>query len=189
MDRAADEEDRLLIQAISQGDRQAIADLYKRHSKRVFLFIKRFLKEDSLSEDITNDVFIEVWRKAENYEGRSKVSSWILGMARFKALSEIRKHRPNSTSDDVLNAITDEADTPEVTSQKRDKGEALKECINNLSTEHRLVIDLIYYHDKSIREVAEILKIPENTVKTRCFHARKQLSISMSHRGLDRGWP
>ena len=154
-----------------------------------FLFIKRFINNDEIAEDIANDVFIEVWQKASTYEGRSRVSSWILGMARFKALSEVRKKRPMGASDEVMETLEDDADTPEVTVQKASKGELLKRCIDKLSGEHRNIIDLVYYHEKSIKEIAEILAVPENTVKTRAFHARKQLSVAMERAGVDRGWP
>ena len=72
---------------------------------------------------------------------------------------------------------------------KQDKAAALRVCINKLSNEHREVIDLVYYQEKAIKEIAVILEVPENTVKTRVFHARKKLSELMSKAGLDRGWP
>ena len=86
-------------------------------------------------------------------------------------------------------AIEDEADTPEVTAQKLSKAEALRRCLADLSPEHREVIDLVYYHERSVDEVSEILGIPEGTVKTRMFHARKRLSEILKAAGIDRGWP
>jgi RNA polymerase sigma-70 factor (ECF subfamily) len=65
----------------------------------------------------------------------------------------------------------------------------MRECMNRLSADHREIIDLVYYHDKSVAEVAEIVKIPVNTVKTRMFYARKKLAELMREAGLDRGWP
>lgn len=185
----ADQDDDALMTLIKAGDRNAVGELYKRHAKRVFLFVRRFISDVNTAEDVTNDVFIEVWQKASNFEGRSKVSSWILGMARFKALSEIRKRRPDSASEEMMQTIEDDADTPEITAQKTDKSAVLKDCIAKLSQEHRQIIDLIYYHEKSVKEIAQILEIPENTVKTRAFHARKVLSHTMEKAGLDRGWP
>ena len=86
-------------------------------------------------------------------------------------------------------AIEDPADDPETVIQKKDKGAALRECLTKLSAEHREVIDLVYYHEKSVEEVAEIVGIPENTVKTRMFYARKRLSELLKAAGIDRGWP
>lgn len=185
-----DDDDHLQMERIKSGDKNAVGVLYTRHHKRVFHFVMRFVNQSDLAEDVTNDVFIEIWQKANNYEGRSKVSSWILGIARYKALSEVRKKSHSAkTSDDVLETFADDADTPELTAQKVDKAAALKRCIAKLSADHRTILDLVYYHEKSIAEIASILDIPQNTVKTRTFHARKLLSAQMKSYGLDRGWP
>lgn len=186
----SDEDDLLQLQKVASGDRQAIGVLYQRHHKRVFHFVRRFVTDTQLAEDVTNDVFIEVWQKADTYAGRSKVSSWVLGMARYKALSEVRKRKPvHSKSDEILESLQDDADDPEMVSQKLDKGAAIKRCMAKLSRDHRVILELIYYHEKSMEEVADILDIPKNTAKTRTFHARKQLSEKMTAQGLDRGWP
>ncbi|MEQ9257999.1 MAG: sigma-70 family RNA polymerase sigma factor [Roseovarius sp.] len=184
------DDDQRQLERVANGDRQAMGVLYQRHHKRVFHFARRFVSDVAAAEDLTNDVFIEVWHRASAYEGRSKVSSWLLGVARYKALSELRRAKPvHSKSDEILGAMEDEADDPEMVSQKRDKGAAIKRCIQRLSRDHRVILELIYYHEKTIEEVADILDIPKNTVKTRTFHARKQLSAEMAAQGLDRGWP
>ena len=85
--------------------------------------------------------------------------------------------------------IEDDADTPEVTIQKKDKAGAIRDCLKALSTEHREIVDLVYYHERSVEEASEILGIPENTVKTRLFYARKRLSELLKTAGIDRGWP
>lgn len=182
-------DDGLLIGQVANGDREAMRQIYARHHVRVYRFILRFVSDSATAEDLTNDVFIDVWRQAGRYEGRSQVSTWILGMARFKALSDRRKVRNVVDPDDALGEVEDDADTPEVSAQKKDKAQALRNCIAKLSAEHREIVDLVYYHDKSIKEVAEIVGIPENTVKTRMFHARKNLSSTMKRAGVDRGWP
>ena len=86
-------------------------------------------------------------------------------------------------------AIEDPSDDPEIALQKKDKGEILRKCLTALSPDHREIIDLVYYHEKSIEEVAEVLKIPENTVKTRMFYARKKLAELLKAAGVERGWP
>ena len=155
----------------------------------IYRFIRRFVNNDATAEDLANDVFLDAWQKASQFEGRSKVTSWLLAIGRFKALSEHRKKRKTVDPDEALGAMEDPSDNPEVIAQKTDKGNALKECIKMLSEDHRVIIDLVYYHERSIKEAAGILEIPENTVKTRMFHARKNLSALMQQRGLDRGWP
>ena len=83
-------------------------------------------------------------------------------------------------------ALEDPQDGPEVTLQNRQKAEVLLNCLRQLSLAHRQVIDLVYYHEKSIDEVAEITGIPQNTVKTRMFYARKRIAELMAVQGIDR---
>lgn len=182
-------EDETLLARIAGGDKEAMHVFYRRHRLAVYRFVLRFVRDAAAAEDVANDVFIDVLRQAGRFEGRSKASTWLLGMARFKALSQRRRNRDMEDADDALDGVEDEADTPEVSVQKQDKARALRRCIEKLSPEHREVIDLTFYHGKSIREIAEIAGIPENTVKTRAFHARKQLSLLMQRMGIDRGWP
>jgi RNA polymerase sigma-70 factor (ECF subfamily) len=136
-----------------------------------------------------SEVFLEVWRQAGKFEGRSAVSTWLLAIARYKALSEIRRRREEWLDEEVAEAIEDQGDDPEVAVQKKDKSEALRKCLSALTAEHREVIDLVYYHEKSVEEVAEIVGIPENTVKTRMFYARKKLGELLKAAGIERGWP
>ena len=182
-------EDEALLARIAGGDREALQAFYRRHRLMVYRFVLRIVRDEAAAEDLANDVFIDVFRQAGRFEGRSKATTWLLGMARFKALSERRKFRDTVDADDALEGVEDESDTPEIAVQKQDKAQALRKCIDKLSPEHREVIDLTFYHGRSIKEIAEIAGIPENTVKTRAFHARKQLSVLMQRMGIDRGWP
>ena len=91
--------------------------------------------------------------------------------------------------DEAAHAIEDQSDDPEVTAQKKDTSQALRKCLTALSPDHREIVDLVYYHEKSVEEVAEIVGIPENTVKTRLFYARKKLAELLQAAGVERGWP
>jgi RNA polymerase sigma-70 factor (ECF subfamily) len=122
-------------------------------------------------------------------KGRSAVSTWLLAITRFKALSAIRRRKDAELDDEAANAIEDTSDDPEVTVQKRDTSQALRKCLTALSSDHREIVDLVYYHEKSVEEVAEIVGIPENTVKTRLFYARKKLADLLKAAGVERGWP
>jgi RNA polymerase sigma-70 factor (ECF subfamily) len=181
--------DEVLIQRIARGDRLAMQVLFARHHVRVFRFVLRQVRNETVAEDMISEVFLEVWRQAGKFEGRSAVSTWLLAIARFKALSEIRRRREEWLDEEVAEAIEDTSDSPEVAVQKKDKSVALRKCLSALSPEHREVIDLVYYHEKSVEEVAEIVGIPENTVKTRMFYARKKLGELLKAAGIERGWP
>jgi RNA polymerase sigma-70 factor, ECF subfamily len=161
-----------LIKAVASGNRSAMRTFYLRHNVRVFRFISRLVADRALAEDLVSD--IEVWSKA-SYEGRSQVSTWLLAIARFKALSAVNRHREVLGDEPAMELVEDAADTPEETILKEDRTAQLRRCLAQMSREHREVIDLVYYHEKSVGEVAEITQLPKNTVKTRMFYARKRL--------------
>ena len=181
--------DDVLIARIASGDRLAMQVLFARHHVRVYRFVLRLVRNEATAEDLISEVFLDVWRQAGKFEGRSAVSTWMLSIARFKALSALRRKPEQELDDETAAAIEDQADDPEVTLAKKDKGAALRQCLTALSAEHREVVDLVYYHEKSVEEVARIVGIPEATVKTRMFYARKKLSELLKERGIDRGWP
>ena len=163
--------------------------LFARHHVRVYRFVLRLVGNPTVAEDLISEVFLDVWRQADRFEGRSAVSTWMLAIARFKALSSLRKRPDEELDDEVAESIEDASDNPEVALEKKDKSAVLRQCLEKLSPEHREIIDLVYYHEKSVEEVAEIVKIPENTVKTRMFYARKKLAELLQAAGVERGWP
>jgi RNA polymerase sigma-70 factor, ECF subfamily len=129
-----------------------------------------------LAEDLLSEVFLGVWRQAACFECRSSVSTWLLSIARHKALSAHR-HRTEAELDEKIEAtVADPTDDPEVALQEKNRDELLRRALTRLSPEHRQVIDLVYYHEKSVDEVAQIIEVPTATVKTRMFYARKKLA-------------
>lgn len=181
--------DEVLIGRIANGDRLAMQVLYARHHVRVFRFVIRIVRDESTAEDLISDVFLDVWRQAGRFQGRSSVSTWMLAVARFKALSALRRRPDEKFDEDSTAGIEDGSDDPHTSLEKKDKSALIKRCLAGLSAQHREIIDLVYYHDKSVEEVAAIVGIPENTVKTRMFYARKRLSELLKAEGIERGWP
>ena len=181
--------DEVLIGRIAGGDRLAMQVLFARHHLRVYRFVLRLVRNEATAEDLISEVFLDIWRQAGKFEGRAAVSTWMLGIARFKALSVLRKRPEAELDDETAAAIEDDADDPETTLAKKDKGSQLRQALGKLSNDHREIIDLVYYHEKSVEEVAGIVGIPEATVKTRMFYARKKLSELLKEQGIDRGWP
>jgi RNA polymerase sigma-70 factor (ECF subfamily) len=181
--------DEVLIGRIANGDRLAMQVLFARHHVRVYRFVLRLVREESTAEDLISEVFLDVWRQAGRFEGRSAVSTWLLAIARFKALSALRRRPEQELDEETAASIVDPSDDPEVALAKKDKSAVIRKCLSGLSAEHREIIDLVYYHEKSVEEVAQIVGIPENTVKTRMFYARKRLAELLKAEGLERGWP
>src|SRR6202012_3156419 len=132
-----------LIGRIAQGDRLAMKGLDGRDHVRGFRFGLRLVRGGPGAEDLTSEVFLDVWRQAGKFEGRSAVSTWLLAITRFKALSALRRRKDAELEDEAANAIEDTSDDPEVTVQKKDTGDALRRCLGQLSAEHREIVDLV----------------------------------------------
>jgi len=181
--------DEALIERIAAGDKLAMQVLFARHQVRVYRFVLRLVRDQSVAEELVGEVFLDVWRQAGRFEARSTASTWLLAIARYKALSALRRRTDQELDDDKAATIEDPGDSPEVAVLKKNKGEVLRQCLTALTPEHREIIDLVYYHEKSVEEVAQIVGIGENTVKTRMFYARKRLSELLKAAGIDRGWP
>jgi RNA polymerase sigma-70 factor, ECF subfamily len=180
----------VLIAAIAKGDATAVKRLYALTHVRLFRYLVRQLRNEATAEDVMNEVYLAVWQNAARYESRSAPMTWILSIAHNKAISTLRKRREATGIDEEMAAeIPDQDDTPEVIEQKRDKAQAIRACIDRLGADHKSVLDLVYYQERSVAEAAEILGIPEATVKTRMFYARKKLSELLRAAGVDRGWP
>jgi RNA polymerase sigma-70 factor (ECF subfamily) len=179
--------DAALISGIAAGDQRAMHSLYARHSVRVHRFVLRLTNNSSLAEDLVSEVFIDVWRGARGFKAKSQVSTWLLAIARNKALSATRVRLDEQLDDEMATAIADPADDAETAVNKRDRNTIVQHCLSQRSPLHREVIDLVYYHQKSIDEVARIVGAPENTVKTRMFYARRRMKNLLKAAGLESG--
>ena len=168
--------DEVLIRRIAGGDQLAMQTLFARHRVALYRWLLRLVHDEALAEDLLSDVFLDVWRQAAAFEARSSVSTWLLAIARYKALSARRRRTDAELDEKVASTVADTADDPEVALQKKTRAELLRHSVARLSPEHGEVIDLVYFHGKSIKEVAEIVGIAEATVKTRMFYARKKLA-------------
>jgi RNA polymerase sigma-70 factor (ECF subfamily) len=180
--------DETLIALIASGDKDAVRVLFTRHNVRVFRFLLRIVGDEGMAEDLVNEVFLEVWRKASRFEARSQVSTWMLAIARYKALASLRRHSCDELDDETCARLEDPTDDPEVKVQKTERSMLLQECLKQLSVAHREVVDLVYYHDQSIDQVSHIIGVPESTVKTRMFYARKCIGKLITERGIERNW-
>jgi RNA polymerase sigma-70 factor (ECF subfamily) len=169
--------DESLISRIASGEQVAMRLLFARHRMPLYRWLLRIVRDESLAEDLLSEVFLDVWRHADKFAGGSSVSTWLLAIARYKALSARRRrsHADLDLDDKVAETVADPADDPEVVLLKRSRGELVRRSVASLSPEHGEVIDLVYYHGKSVKEVAAIVGAAEATVKTRMFYARKKL--------------
>jgi RNA polymerase sigma-70 factor (ECF subfamily) len=177
--------DESLIASIAQGDRGAMQVLFGRHRAPVYRFAARITGNPSLAEDIVSDVFLDVWRRADRFAGRSKVSTWLLAITRYKAINAMRD-RAVPLEAGVAETLVDPGDDPETLMGNRDRQRIMRTCLGQLNPMHREIIDLVYYHRATIFEAARMLRIPVGTVKTRMYYARRQLAELLEKSGLRR---
>src|SRR6266571_430295 len=113
--------DEALIERIAAGNKLAMQVLFARHHVRVYRFVLRLVKDQTLAEDLVSEVFLDVWRQAGRFEARSAVSTWLLAIARFKALSALRRRPDVELDEDMVAAIEDPNDDPHAAMEKKDK--------------------------------------------------------------------
>lgn len=173
--RDADDLDDLeLLRRICDADHQAFEQLYKRYYQRLFRFAFRVLRRLDSIEEIINDVMYVVWRRAASFNPQGRVSTWIFGIAYRKCLKASvsgvsSEHVPLEDAEDMMPA--------EIDGGLRDLEieDWLSVAFSKLPADQRAVLELTYHQGLHYGEIAEIMQCPENTVKTRMFHARRKI--------------
>lgn len=189
-DDPASDSDIELVASIAAGDKRAFETLFTAYGERVFRYAHRMISDVSKAEEVTNDVMMEIWKNAGKFEGRSKVSTWILGITRHLALNAVRGKKLDTVDIDDAPEIADGSQTAQAGALASDQASVARDvrtALGHLSEDHRDVIELTFFQGCSYREIAEIVGCPENTVKTRMFHARKQLKEILTGLGVDLG--
>jgi len=179
-----------LVARIASSDKAAFETLFTSYGERVFRYAHRMVVDVSRAEEVTNDVMMEIWKNAGKFEGRSKVSTWILGITRHLALNAVRGKKLDTMDIDEGPEIADTSQSAQAGALARDRDslkQDLRTALGRLSDDHRDVIELTFFQGCSYSEIAEIVGCPKNTVKTRMFHARKQLKAILSGLGVDLG--
>lgn len=163
------------LNAVVAGDRAAFNNLYRRYYPRLMDFLSRLVGRPDLAEEVVNDTMYTVWTAGSAFAGRSRVSTWIFGIAYRKALKRLARNRQSSfESLEDSPELPSDAD-PVADADGAQRRGALTRAIAHLSPAHRSVVELTYLLDYSYEEIADIVGCPVNTVKTRMFHARAHL--------------
>ncbi len=174
--------DTVLLRKISEGDEDAFTTLYLSFQPRLIKFCSRILRNDvALAADIADEAMIEVWKSAGSFTGRSQPSTWIHSIARFRLIGYLRKNKEllQDESSEWLNH-EDDALLPDEEVLLSERDDQLVSNLGKLSNKHREVIELVYFRELSIKDIASMLEISENTVKTRMFYARNHLKGILS---------
>jgi RNA polymerase sigma-70 factor (ECF subfamily) len=176
--------DIILLQRVAKGDRTAFAELYRRLQRPLFGYLMKLVREREMVEDVLNETLMGVWRQAARFEGRSSVSTWVFSIAHHRAVSRLRRKRETPLDEEAAAAIEDQAPRPDQQAASSDMSRILAELMTRLSAEHREILNLAYYQEFSVQEIAEALDLPANTVKTRMFYARQRLKALLEKSGV-----
>ncbi len=166
-----------LLGRIAVKDKDALGLLYNNINKRIYFYILTLVKDELVAQDILSDTFMQVWKSAARFEGRSKAITWILGIARNLALKYLSRKRQMESIDEHYELTNGKS---EEFIERFANLELLQMGLKKLSWKHREILQLVFFEGLSYAEVSELLSIPVNTVKTRVFHAKKALRNLLS---------
>jgi len=167
-----DDGDRRLLERAAAGDRESFRELYIIYHRRLARFLIRLTRRYEVAEEIINDTMWVVWRKAGEFRGDSRVSTWIMGIAYRRALKTLSS-RGEQRFDTV--PIENEPLVAPDEIGAAEMGEWIALALQQLPTDQRLALEFAYGNGNSCEEIAQIMDCPVNTVKTRLFHARAKL--------------
>lgn len=169
--------DEQLLQRIAGGDQQALRQFYERFHGVVYQFSLRTLHNGADAAEVLNEVMLEVWRRAGTFAGQSQVRTWLLSITRYKSIDLLRRKRPTELLDEA--SLEDEAAgescPASLAIELGQQGAQVRQCLDRLKEGHRQVVYLTFFEELSYPEIAEIMAIPNGTVKTRMLHAKQQL--------------
>lgn len=173
-----------LIEKIVNKDKNAFETLYRMYHQRVYRFCLRIVNLPQVAEEAVNDTLYAVWQNAHSFQANSAVSTWILGIAYRQALTSLNRHLRHNNANSDINDMADQADespysNPQKVNEMDEYQKNIQTGINKLSKKHRAVVQLTAM-GHSYEEISNIVDCPVNTVKTRMFHARKQLKQYMN---------
>ena len=179
--RAAASDDRELVARVAARDLQAFERLYRLYQPRLTRFLTTLLRRPQLIEEVLDDTMMVVWQSADKFRGSSKPSTWVFAIAYRKA-HKARTRWPEPVEDPDYDTRVSEDPLPDEDLDHARLHDSLMKAMDQLSADHRAVVDLTYFHGMGYREIAEIVDCPVDTVKTRMFHARRRLKQAMSGR-------
>lgn len=176
-----DEKDVLRLEAVANGDRDAFRTLFERYYPLIYRFVLRMVRDPGMAEEAANDALLDVWRGAGRFKGNSRVSTWVYGIAHHKALSALRRFGNRREVDlEEADCEADPSDSPEEAFSISQRSEHVRKALQGLPLIHRAVTELVFFHGLNYSEIAQVLGCPENTVKTRIFHAKRKLHVLLA---------
>lgn len=167
-------EDLDLIHRMQAGDDDAVRDLYALYGQRLYAYALRLTDDPATAEDVTQNTLVTAWRTARTFRGEGRLIAWLLGIVHHTAMKALRG--TTRYLDEVTEeTISEDQPSPEEQAQVRDERRWVRQGLQSLSSEHRAVLELVFYQGLSLNEAADVLKCPIGTVKSRLSYARNHL--------------
>ena len=176
-----------LISLLGDGDAQALALLYDRHSRAAFSLAYRMMGERQASEDLAQDAFIKIWRGAPSYgAGRGGVRTWILSIVRNQGLDQLRSHASRRRTQEKIEASAPRSQPNEAFAEtwRNSQRAQVREALNTLPQEQLKILELAYFSGYTHVEIADLLGLPLGTVKGRMRLGLKKLRGHFEARGM-----
>lgn len=172
-----------LIEQIRQGNRDAFRILVDQNKRLVSHVIYRAAGQIPDHEDLCQDVFLKVYRNIHKFREDAKLSTWIAQIAYNTSINYLRKKRPSLYEDEtrILETTETDEDLPDIQTEKRDIHQRIAEAIDRLPIQMKTVITLYHLEEMNYKEIGEIMKLPEGTMKSYLFRARRHLKKILSH--------
>jgi RNA polymerase sigma-70 factor, ECF subfamily len=171
-----DTQARQLLHRCAARDESALVALHRLLARRIHAFAWQRLRDDDLAQAVVVDTLHEVWKSAARFRGESLVTTWVLGIARYKSLEQQRRGEPDAEDiDDHADTLAADVDDGEAALDRWQQARQVRLCLQQLSAAHRECMQLVYYEGLGLADVAQVQQVPEGTVKTRLFHARRQM--------------
>lgn len=172
MTQPADDLD--LIRRMQAGDDDAVRDLYAQYGQRLYAYALRLTDDPATAEDVTQTTLVTAWRTARTFRAEGRLIAWLLGIVHHTAMKSLRS-TPRYLDDVAEETVSEDQPSPEEQAQVKDERRWVRQGIQSLSPEHRAVLELVFYHELSLNETAQVLNIPLGTVKSRLSYARTHL--------------
>ena len=163
-----------LIRRMQAGDDDAVRDLYAQYGQRLYAYALRLTDDPATAEDVTQNTLVTAWRTAHTFRAEGRLIAWLLGIVHHTAMKAIR-NRTNYLGDVAEETIREDQPSPEEQAQVKDERRWVRQGMQSLSPEHRAVLELIFYQELTLNEVAQVLDVPLGTVKSRLSYARTHL--------------
>lgn len=189
-------DDRELVRRVARGDERAFGQLYHAYSVSLYNYVLRLVHDPAVAENLLQEVFVAVWQGAGGFRGGAQARTWFFRIAHHQAVSWLRRERAEisldgpvatadglaerDTTDDMVRSLAGHSDVESV-AWSAWRADQIRAVLDRLAPNHRAVIELVFFHELSYTEVAEVLDCPVGTVKSRMSWARRYLADALKN--------